>query len=196
MCWRCDHAIPTYVDWGKMGGVAKLSLVDRAINHQAELQLTQEQVSQLIAIRQSYQAAALPLVSQAKRLRMEFETIVDEFPFEYQQALAKIEQIRDVGRQLDNLYLDKMVEVDMVLSPEQGTQILAIYESQADQYISGLVKASLSASEVSLIVQKAQEVAAILGQNPNPTPQQIQQVTKLLYDALRAVGILPIWKDN
>jgi hypothetical protein len=179
-----------------MGGVAKLSLVDRAINHQAELQLTQEQISQLIAIRQSFQAAALPLVSQAKRLRMEFETIVDEVPFEYQQALAKIEQIRDVGRQLDNLYLDKMVEVTMVLSPEQATQILAIYDSEADQYISGLVKASLSASEVSLIVQKAQEVAAILGQNPNPNPQQIQQVTKLLYDALSAVGILPIWKDN
>jgi hypothetical protein len=179
-----------------MGGIAKLSLVDWAINYQTDLGLSAQQVSQLILIRQTFHAAALPLVAQAKKVRMAFEVIVDAFPFDYQQALGRIDELRDVGRTLDNLYLDKMVEVDTVLSHDQGEQLLAIYDSEAAQYLSGLVKPSLSPSEVDLVRAKAQQVLSVLQQSPDPTADQIREMAKWLYQPLEAVGILPVWKEN
>lgn len=196
MCFFCDHFIPPTYLWAKMGGVARPSFFDRALNNQQALGLTPAQIDQIMQVRESIEAASLPLIAQAAKARMDFERIIDVVPFSYQAASAAIAAVRQVGEQLDMVHLDKVVEATNILTQNQVDVLLGIYDTQAAEVLLNLVDTSLSAQDVTTIQAKAQEIIDTLTQNPDPDHEGIRDLAKLMYDQLFCTGIQPIWKDS
>jgi Spy/CpxP family protein refolding chaperone len=110
-----------------MGGGAPL--ISIALKHQAELNLSPEQVANLEKIKTHYQDQTAPLSQQLAPLEREIASLLQQTPANLVQVKMKIEQSEKLRSELRYLRVEALENGKSVLSAQQRDQLKTLLSS-------------------------------------------------------------------
>ena len=108
------------------GGAPWISI---ALKHQAELNLSPEQVANLEKIRTQYQDQTAPLSQQLAALEREIASLLQQTPANLVQVKMKIEQAEKLRSELRYLRVEALENGKSFLSAQQQDQLKSLVSS-------------------------------------------------------------------
>src|ERR671924_588298 len=114
------------------GGMAPL--ISIALKHQAELNLTPDQVSTLENIRTQYQNQTTPLVEQLRSVEGEIRSLLQQSPANLVQIKLDIEQAEKLRSELRYLRIEALENGKSVLTTAQQDQLRSLFASMRQNF--------------------------------------------------------------
>ena len=117
---------------GLFGGGAPLITI--ALNHKTELNLTNEQATNLEKIKEHYQSQVTPLYQQAQSIEKEIATLMQQTPADLIQIKSKIQEAEKYRSELRYLRIEALDSGRSVLSAEQQGQLKTLVRSRFEHF--------------------------------------------------------------
>jgi Spy/CpxP family protein refolding chaperone len=109
-------------------------LITIALKHQAELNLSPDQVSTLEKIRTQYQNQTTPVHQQLRSVEKEIRGLLQETPANLVQAKVKITEAEKLRSELRYLRVEALENGKSVLTPDQKDQLKNLFASMHQNF--------------------------------------------------------------
>jgi Spy/CpxP family protein refolding chaperone len=118
----------------RMFFAAEAPLISIALKHQAELNLSPDQVSTLEKIRTQYRDQATPIHQQLQSMEKEIKDLVQESPANLVQAKVKIEQAEKLRSDLRYRRIEALENGKSLLTADQKEQLKNLFASMRQNF--------------------------------------------------------------
>jgi len=109
-------------------------LISIALRHQAELNLSSDQVANLEKIRSNYQAQVTPVVQQLRGIEQQIHTLGQQTPANLVQIKSLIQQAEPIRSELRYLRVEALENGKSVLNTQQKDQLKTLLASMHQNF--------------------------------------------------------------
>ena len=113
---------------------AEAPLISIALKHQAELNLSSDQVSTLEKIRTQYQNQTTPIYQQLRSVEKEIRGLLQESPANLVQVKLKIEEAEKLRSELRYLRIEALENGKSALTADQKEQLKKLFASMHQNF--------------------------------------------------------------